>query len=65
MKTIYLNDKSQQTKAQTLQEFLDKHRSNLEFAIAINHQFIPRSAYSTSFLSEGDRVDMIVPMQGG
>ncbi len=35
------------------------------FAIAINEQFIPKSAYNSTRLSEGDRVELVVPMQGG
>lgn len=35
------------------------------FAIAINEQFIPRSAYSDVQLKEGDRIELLVPMQGG
>lgn len=65
MITIYLNDERQQIQAQqSLQEFI-QDRSEAHFAIAINQQFIPRSAYSTTSLQEGDRVDIIVPMQGG
>jgi sulfur carrier protein len=66
MINIYFNDESHQIKSQSLQEFLlhQKH-VDLHFAIAINNQFIPRTAYSTTLLSAGDRVDVIVPMQGG
>jgi sulfur carrier protein len=63
---IYFNDESQQIKSQSLHEFLvHKNHLNFHFAIAINNQFIPRTAYSTTVLYESDRVDIIVPMQGG
>lgn len=66
MINIYFNDESHQIKSQSLQEFLlHKNHIDLHFAIAINNQFIPRTAYSTTLLSEGDRLDIIVPMQGG
>lgn len=66
MINIYFNDVSQLIKSQCLQEFLlEKNHSDSHFAIAINNRFIPRTAYQTTWLSEGDRVDMIVPMQGG
>lgn len=66
MINIYCNDESHLIKSQSLQEFLlDKNHIDLHFAIAINNQFIPRTAYNTTLLSEGDRVDIIVPMQGG
>lgn len=66
MINVFFNDESQQIKSQSLQEFLlHKNHIDLHFAIAINNQFIPRKAYSTTLLHEGDRVDIIVPMQGG
>lgn len=35
------------------------------FAVAVNHQFIPRSHYDKTPLSDGDHIDVIAPMQGG
>lgn len=35
------------------------------FAVAINKNFIPRTAYATSFFNEDDCVDIVMPMQGG
>lgn len=35
------------------------------FAVAVNHEFIPRSLYHTVILKDGDAVDVVVPMQGG
>lgn len=35
------------------------------YSIALNYHFVPRIYYSTTFLSEGDVVDIITPMQGG
>lgn len=35
------------------------------FAIAINEEFIPKSAYSHRSLIEGDKVELLIPMQGG
>lgn len=64
---IYLNNKSLQTKIPlSVQELLHEHQcDHIHFAVAVNNLFIPRSAYSTIFLQEGDHVDIIVPMQGG
>lgn len=39
--------------------------TNACFAIAVNKQFLPRAEYATTFLKEGDCVEMISPMQGG
>lgn len=66
MINIYFSDESHQIEPQSLQEFLlYKNHIDSHFAIAINNRFILRTAYKTTLLSEGDRVDMIVPMQGG
>lgn len=35
------------------------------FAIAINTTFVPRSNYTETLLANGDRIDLVVPMQGG
>ena len=35
------------------------------FAIAINGQFVPRNSYADTLLSDGDVVELLVPMQGG
>ncbi|MGH1440330.1 MAG: sulfur carrier protein ThiS [Cellvibrionaceae bacterium] len=35
------------------------------FAIAVNEQFIPKSHYASTEIQEGDRVELLVPMQGG
>lgn len=35
------------------------------FAIAINDTFIARNQYQETLLKEGDRIDVVSPMQGG
>lgn len=35
------------------------------FAIALNGSFIPKHAYMNTLLKDQDRVDVIIPMQGG
>jgi sulfur carrier protein len=35
------------------------------FAVAVNDEFIPKSAYANVSLTEGDRVELLIPMQGG
>lgn len=34
-------------------------------ATALNGQFVPREARDTATLSEGDRLEVLAPMQGG
>ncbi|PCK09129.1 MAG: thiamine biosynthesis protein ThiS [Alteromonadaceae bacterium] len=48
-----------------LQKFLDKHAGNGPFAVAINEQFIPKTDYTNTLLNDGDRIDVVSPMQGG
>lgn len=66
MINIYFNGEIKKIRSQLLQEFLlQKNCIDSHFAIAINNIFIPRTDYNTTLLLEGDRVDVIVPMQGG
>ena len=64
---IYLNDEVQQIEStQSLHDLLMKNNHvEQHFAVAINNQLIPRMAYRTTILNPDDRVDIIVPMQGG
>jgi len=34
-------------------------------AVAVNQEFVPRSAYNEARLNEGDAVELVAPMQGG
>ena len=36
-----------------------------EVAVAINSEFVPRGEYAQTLLKEGDRVDVVAPVQGG
>jgi sulfur carrier protein len=64
---IYINDQSLSLETScTLEEVLMRKEAFAEhMAIAINNQFIPKSKLSSILLQEGDRIDLIVPMQGG
>lgn len=66
MITIEFNGEPKNLAENNLQEainILQLDKNN--FAIAINEQFIPRSAYANTELQSGDRVELLVPMQGG
>ncbi|CEG56876.1 sulfur carrier protein ThiS [Legionella fallonii] len=67
MVSIYLNDTVQQIEpTQSLHELLIQNNYiEQHFAVAINNRLIPRMAYNITLLNPGDRVDIIVPMQGG
>lgn len=34
-------------------------------AVAVNETFIPKSLYETVRLNDGDKIDIVTPMQGG
>jgi sulfur carrier protein len=48
---------------------LDALLKNLKFqgnvAVAVNMTFVPRSAYATTELHDGDAVEIVEPRQGG
>lgn len=35
------------------------------FAVAVNEQFIPKGQYKSIQLQDNDRIELLVPMQGG
>lgn len=64
---IYFNDEVHQMEPTlSLHDLLiQKNHVEQHFAVALNNQFIPRLSYKTTMLQASDRVDIIVPMQGG
>jgi thiamine biosynthesis protein ThiS len=67
MLSIYLNDIMHQIEpSQSLHDIL-MQTNYLEqpIAVALNNTLVPRIAYRTTHFLQGDRVDIIVPMQGG
>lgn len=64
---IYLNDQpiTLNTKI-TLAALLQQKEVFAEhIAVAINQRFIPKPLFTQTTLQEGDKIDLIVPMQGG
>lgn len=35
------------------------------YSIVVNRHFVPRAHYTNTVLKEGDKIEMIMPMQGG
>ncbi|EAU43595.1 sulfur carrier protein ThiS [Salipiger bermudensis] len=63
---IDLNGASIETRARTLQDLIEEHGfADAAVATAVNGSFIPRTARGTATLSEGARVEVLSPMQGG
>lgn len=44
---------------------LTTRAASTPFAIAVNERFIPKRDYSQISLQEGDRIELVSPMQGG
>ncbi|KTD21424.1 thiamine biosynthesis protein ThiS [Legionella lansingensis] len=67
MMTIYLNNERMSiTKAMSLQELLFQYNQvDKPVAIAVNNCVIPRAKFIQTKIKDGDRIDLIVPMQGG
>jgi sulfur carrier protein len=64
---IYINDNAHHCEpTQTLQDILTHHQpGDLQFAVTVNQQVVQRIHYQDTVLRDGDRVDIIVPLQGG
>ena len=67
MISIFLNDQPMHlAPLASIDELLDALEDKPRgFAIAVNERFVPRSAYRDVRLNSGDRVELLVPSQGG
>ncbi len=64
---VWLNDETKQMQETvTLQQALDAWKyTGSGFAVAINHEFVPKQNYGAIKLKAGDKIDIVTPMQGG
>lgn len=64
---IYINSKMILIDASiSLLEVLDNNGyTSGNFAIAVNRVFVPRGQYANTQMSDGDEIEVVVPMQGG
>lgn len=67
MITISINDEFHSVAAdQTVTQLLASLPPRpTRYAVAINENFIPKSAYDSTFVQDGDRLELLVAMQGG
>lgn len=42
-----------------------KQTQDSRFAVAVNEEFIPKANYQNVELKDGDKVELVTPMQGG
>lgn len=63
---LFVNGEKVQTDCVLLQEYLAQNYNDLtNFAVAVNEQFISKARYIAFELHDGDKVELVTPMQGG
>ena len=62
---IVINGEPKEVTAPSLHVLIAQESPSLPFAIAVNDQFVAKSDYAATILSEGDRVEILSPMSGG
>lgn len=65
MITISVNGDSFTTEHQSLIDFLGTLNTGDQFAVARNGEFVPKSQYDQTTLTEGDTLDIVTPVGGG
>lgn len=63
---VFINHISVQlAEGATLSQALQDSDARQPFAVALNLQFIPRSAYDATILKAGDLIEIVHPVTGG
>jgi sulfur carrier protein len=63
---IRLNGKAAEIAAGTLSGALEElGYADAKVATAVNEEFVPASMRAATALAEGDRIEVVAPMQGG
>jgi sulfur carrier protein len=62
---IVLNGETRDVCAETLSDLLAECGFSGRVATAVNEEFVPSSLRTTRELKDGDRVEVLSPMQGG
>lgn len=63
---ILYNGETRETQIRYLSELLvECQLEQAAVATALNGDFVPRSQRANTLLQEGDRVEVVAPMQGG
>jgi sulfur carrier protein len=65
MKIILNGEAIETTGALTLAELLERQGFSGTLATAVNESFVPAPARGAHALNDGDRVEVLAPMQGG
>lgn len=48
-----------------LARLLDNNQAKPPFAVAVNGRFVPKGQYASLYIKEGDRIEVLAPMEGG
>ncbi len=62
---IVLNGEPREVRAETLSDVLLECGFTGRVATAVNEEFVPSSLRVAHKLTDGDRVEVVAPMQGG
>lgn len=62
---IEINGETRELCAKTLSDLLTECGFTGRVATAVNEEFVPSSMRITHMLQDGDRVEVLAPMQGG
>ena len=63
---VVVNGEPRETAANTLQELLEEcGYHGTHFATAVNEEFIHKQQRAAQVLDQGDRVEVVAPMEGG
>lgn len=62
---IVLNGEAYETAAMSLGALLAEVGFSGRVATALNEEFVPATMRDSQAISEGDRVEIVAPMQGG
>ena len=62
---ITLNGEARRTEAATLADLLAEQGLDGKVATARNGDFVPAGLRATTPINDGDRIEVVAPMQGG
>ena len=54
-----------ETNRLTVQELLEEMKFRKGIAVALNEEFVLRTTYNETEINDGDRLDILSPVQGG
>lgn len=64
---IILNGESQPLDlTHTIESLLEEKGYNGKLvAVAVNGEFVPKTSYASQSINDGDKIEIVAPMQGG